>query len=67
MSDALANKTSISLLKVLEISFLLSLSCNPNPAFSKMLIEGSLILPFEGTAIFIFIVIFPIFYMIIFW
>ena len=61
ISDALANKTSISLLKVLEINLRLSLSFNPNPAFSNMFIEGSLILPFEGTAILIFIVIFPIF------
>ena len=66
MSDALANNTSISLLKVFEISFLLSLSFNPSPAFSRMLIEGSLILPFEGIAIFIFIIIFPFFDMIIF-
>ena len=55
MSDARANITSISLLKVAEINFLLALSFNPNPAFSKMDIEGSLILPLEGTAIFNFI------------
>ena len=55
ISDARANITSISLLKVAEINFLLALSFNPNPAFSKMAIEGSLILPLEGTAIFNFI------------
>ena len=56
ISDALANITSIFSLKVLDINLRLFLSINPKPAFSNMFIEGSLILPFEGTAILIFII-----------
>ena len=67
MSDALANITSIFSLNVFEISFRLFLSINPNPARSRSSIEGSLILPLEGTAILIFIISSRIFFLIIFY
>ena len=67
MSDALANITSMSSLNVFEINFLLFLSINPKPAFSSMLIDGSLILPFDGTAILIFIISTQIFYLILYY